>query len=149
MLNNPSKILVAYDGLELSNKALQYAIKLVEHDKNAELEVVTVMAYSAIVGSYEAYSLMEMRTVAEAAAKARINEAREVLKTLPNPTGTKVLEGDPAVQIIKYAEELEFDVIVMGSRGLGKIREFFLGSVSHNVVQMAKCPVFIVKTRGA
>ncbi|KAA0546280.1 universal stress protein [Bacillus sp. BGMRC 2118] len=145
MLNNPSKILVAYDGSGLSKKALRYAIKLAQHDKNAELEIVTVIAYSTYVGSYEAYSLMEMRTVAEAAAKSRIEEAKELIKHLPNPTGTKILEGDPAVQIIKYAEDLGFDVIVMGSRGLGKIREFFLGSVSHNVVQMAKCPVFIVK----
>jgi nucleotide-binding universal stress UspA family protein len=33
----------------------------------------------------------------------------------------------------------------MGSRGLGAIREFFLGSVSHNVVQNSKVPVLVVK----
>lgn len=145
MLNNPSKILVAYDGSELSKKALQYAIKKVENDQKSELEVVIVMAYSAFVGSYEAYSLIEMRTVAETAAQARFEEALEILKYIQNPTRVKILEGDAATQIIKYAEEKDFDCIVMGSRGLGKIREFFLGSVSHNVVQMAKCPVFIIK----
>ncbi|WP_456276857.1 universal stress protein [Bacillus sp. AK128] len=145
MMNKPSKILVAYDGSELSKKALEYAKMLVLQDKQAELEVVTVMTVGAFLGAYEAYSYMEIRKNAEAVAKSRLEEVQELLKTIPNHTEVKLLEGNPADQLIKYAEEKSIDVIVMGSRGLGKVREFFLGSVSHNVVQMAKCPVFIIK----
>lgn len=47
--------------------------------------------------------------------------------------------------ILKYAKENAIDIIVIGSRGLGGIREFVLGSVSHNVVQSARIPVLVVK----
>jgi nucleotide-binding universal stress UspA family protein len=102
------------------------------------------MTVSTVIGAYEAYSYMEVRKVTEA-ANTRVEEVKELLGTVTNKTSVQILEGDPASQIIQYAEENNNDVIVMGSRGLGRVREFFLGSVSHNVVQMAKCPVFIVK----
>lgn len=144
-MNKPSKILVAYDGSELSKKALEYGKSLVLQDEQAELEVVTVMTLSGFIGSYEAYSFMEMRSIAETAANSRLEEAKEQLALVPKVINAQLLEGDPAAQIIEYATENEFDLIVMGSRGLGRVREFFLGSVSHNVVQMAKCPVLIIK----
>ncbi|ETO04811.1 UspA domain-containing protein [Reticulomyxa filosa] len=44
------------------------------------------------------------------------------------------------------AKALEVDLIIMGSRGLGKVKEFFVGSVSKNVVENAHCPVLVVKS---
>lgn len=57
----------------------------------------------------------------------------------------ELLQGSPAEIILNYAKEQDADVIVIGSRGLGGIREFVLGSVSHNVVQSARIPVLVVK----
>ncbi|MOA44126.1 Stress response protein NhaX [compost metagenome] len=57
----------------------------------------------------------------------------------------EMLQGSPADVILKYAKSHDNDVIVIGSRGLGTIREFVLGSVSHNVVQNAKIPVLVIK----
>jgi nucleotide-binding universal stress UspA family protein len=57
----------------------------------------------------------------------------------------ELIQGSPAEVILDYANENGFDVIVIGSRGLGGIREFVLGSVSHNVVQHARIPVLVVK----
>ncbi|MGV2947877.1 universal stress protein, partial [Acinetobacter sp. AGC35] len=61
-----------------------------------------------------------------------------------NPV-VELLQGSPAEVILKYAKQQEVDVIIIGSRGLGGIREFVLGSVSHNVVQSARIPVLVVK----
>ncbi|XP_075512445.1 uncharacterized protein LOC142547960 [Primulina tabacum] len=58
---------------------------------------------------------------------------------------TSILEGDPKEMICEAAEEMHADLIVVGSRGLGKIKRAFLGSVSDYVVHHAKCPVLIVK----
>jgi nucleotide-binding universal stress UspA family protein len=56
-----------------------------------------------------------------------------------------ILEGRPADKIVEAAKEGGFDLIVMGSRGLGGVKEFFLGSVSDRVADEATCPVAIVK----
>jgi nucleotide-binding universal stress UspA family protein len=55
------------------------------------------------------------------------------------------MEGDPASKIVGYADKGGFDMIVMGSRGLGRFKEMMLGSVSSKVLHHAKCSVLIVK----
>lgn len=86
--------------------------------------------------AYEAYSFLEMRKIADTEATNRLKEAKELLEDVSVNTRFQAFEGNPAAQIVNYAERKGIDVIVMGRRGLGRIKEFFLGSVSHNVVQM-------------
>jgi nucleotide-binding universal stress UspA family protein len=57
----------------------------------------------------------------------------------------RLLDGDPADEILRYAEEAGADLIVTGSRGLGGLKGLFLGSVSRKLVEGAKCPCLIVK----
>ena len=64
----------------------------------------------------------------------------------PNLSVSSMLkEGDPALEIVNTAKEGGFDVIVIGHRGLGKMKELFLGSISEKVAHLAPCPVIIVK----
>ena len=58
---------------------------------------------------------------------------------------TMLEEGRPSDKIIETARTGNFDIIVMGSGGLGSIKEFFLGSVSDRVADEAPCPVLIVR----
>ncbi|MBI2267776.1 MAG: universal stress protein [Armatimonadetes bacterium] len=53
--------------------------------------------------------------------------------------------GDPAEVICRTARDEKVDLIVLGSRGLGKVAQFFLGSVSREVAQKASCSVLVVK----
>ncbi len=53
-------------------------------------------------------------------------------------------DGDPASHLLEVARRENADLIVMGSRGLGRIKELMLGSVSHKVVTMASCPCLVV-----
>jgi len=57
----------------------------------------------------------------------------------------KLESGDPAKVIVQTAEKGDYDLIVMGSRGLGMIGRFLLGSVSDHVTQYANRSVLIVK----
>ncbi len=57
----------------------------------------------------------------------------------------KVLFGDPGYTIVKYAKDRKFDIIVIGARGRGSIKEVFFGSVSNYVVHKANMPVLIIK----
>lgn len=140
-----TKILVAYDGSNLANKALDKAVQLVQQqtsgDQTPELEVIHVYHYPTVIG--DSYAVDAKKAFLEGAqetlarAKARVPENVAVKFVLQN--------GDPAHKVLEYANEHHFDLIVTGSRGRGPIRELFLGSVSHNIVQQSKIPVIIVK----
>ena len=70
-----------------------------------------------------------------------------VVKDVPeNVKLTKVvLYGDPAKAIIEEQETGKADCIILGSRGLGSVRRFFMGSVSTEIVHNAECPVFVIR----
>ena len=57
----------------------------------------------------------------------------------------KTLIGNESSEIIDFAVKNKFDIIVIGARGLGSVKEAFLGSISHAVVHKSKIPVLIVK----
>lgn len=138
-------ILVAYDGSKASEKALQQAIKLTGSKQGTRLTVANVSARSSLLVAGlgfvppEGYldSVQEYEKALQERVKAEIAE-------LPyaNIVG---LTGKPATAILDYAHDNYCDLIVMGSRGLGAIQEWMLGSVSHHVVQKARIPVLIVK----
>ena len=58
---------------------------------------------------------------------------------------TVLIEGDPASKIIGYSEMEKFDIIIIGSRGMGQFKEMILGSVSNKVIHHAKCSVMVVR----
>jgi len=57
----------------------------------------------------------------------------------------RVEEGNPAKVIIELADELEPDMIIMGSRGLSNLQGILIGSISHKVSQLAKCTCVTVR----
>ena len=58
---------------------------------------------------------------------------------------SKTTYGDEGPTIISYANNKSYDIIIIGSRGMGSIKEIFLGSTSHYVLHKSKIPVLIVK----
>jgi nucleotide-binding universal stress UspA family protein len=67
-------------------------------------------------------------------------------KTKPKiKASTRLVEGRPADKLVETAEKEDVDLLVVGNRGLGGIKEFLLGSVSDRVADEAPCPVLIVK----
>jgi nucleotide-binding universal stress UspA family protein len=85
----------------------------------------------------------EIKASHEKILSKALKRAKELKPDLKISTVLK--EGRPADEIVKTAKEENFDLIVMGHRGLGRVKEFFLGSVSDRVADEAHCPVLIVK----
>ncbi|TAK24461.1 MAG: universal stress protein [Nitrosarchaeum sp.] len=56
-----------------------------------------------------------------------------------------IIYGDEGPKIISYADTKSYDIIVIGSRGMGSMKEIFLGSTSNYVLHKSKIPVLIVK----
>lgn len=57
----------------------------------------------------------------------------------------KIVFGDPGYSIVKFANDKNFDIIVIGARGLGAIREMFFGSVSNYVLHKSSLPILVIK----
>ncbi|MDR6998963.1 universal stress protein [Neobacillus niacini] len=145
MLTICSRIVVPYDQSELSKQALETAITLAKQDERVELNVITVINTQTAVYNYVTFDSDPVRQAQLAEAKEMLNEVKEKLSGLPNKARTFIIEGSPAMSIVDFIVEENADLVVMGSRGLGGLKELFLGSVSHYVVQKSPCPVFIVK----
>ena len=143
MLSPISKVVVAYDGSEMSKKALERAIMLAKQDEKLVINVLTVAEVTPII--YYNSTLPSERNVNLEKAKKSMLEVEEKLKAIPNKTETYVIEGHPAQTIEEFAEQNNVDLIIMGSRGLSGLKEIFLGSVSHHVIQKAKSEVLVVK----
>jgi nucleotide-binding universal stress UspA family protein len=140
-----SKILVAYDGSEESEEALNHAIHLCECFSEASLQVIHIFSIpSIIIGEAMINPSPNLNNELLTEAQAVIERAKAKVARFPNAT-VEMIQGNGAKSILTYAEERNSDLIVLGSRGLGGVREFVLGSVSHHVVQHAKIPVLVVK----
>ena len=148
-------ILVALDGSKAANKALEFALDLAE---KYSAQVVLLTVVDAVPVPLTVYSAPDMELGAPVFMEKYLKEfknyhekmlakaLKKAKKSKPSvKISTKLVEGRPAHTIIETAKEGKFDIIVMGSRGLGGIKEFFLGSVSDRVADEAPCPVLIVK----
>jgi nucleotide-binding universal stress UspA family protein len=141
-----SNILVAYDGSKASKKALDHAISLAQATLGAKLSVIHVFGFPrAYFG--EAYATIPASATKEYydLSEQTVQDAKELLEASGVIGTVEMIQGAPAEVILEYAKKNNPDIIVIGSRGLGGIREFVLGSVSHNVVQHARIPVLVVK----
>jgi nucleotide-binding universal stress UspA family protein len=142
----PTKILVATDGSEEAQLASTTAADLAEKT-NSELHVLTVGP------DYPLYELPEHPAEFEDVLRENRRRAKEVLEQQAkrieesgvSVKETHLLEGRADEEIVELAEEIGAGLIVMGSRGHGRLRRTLLGSVSDAVVRHAHCPVTIVR----
>ena len=140
------KILLAADGSANALRTTDYVIKLAQKGITIEVTVVTVIPMTKELSGYLGVDGEEYRRLVEKRAKPIFAKYEAAFKEYDNIQAHYDIEqGDAAEQVVFLANSGKFDEIVIGSRGLSEIKEIFLGSVSHKVVQLAKCPVVIVK----
>ncbi|WP_458414154.1 universal stress protein [Schinkia sp. CFF1] len=141
-----NKVLVAYDGSELAKKALQLAIQFSKGNPNLQIEIVHVYQIPtvAIGEGYYTPTAQAALNYVETAEKV-LAEAEEIVSAETKNYHAVLKDGAYARNIVEHAGETGCDLILIGSRGLSGLKEYFLGSVSHNVVQKSKVPVFVVK----
>jgi nucleotide-binding universal stress UspA family protein len=145
-------VLVAFDGSENSDRALDFALDLGEK-YNAAVTVLNVseppsigvvpQEPTAYSGSSMAVFAKDLRKLHEEILSKAVARAKAVKPDLA--ISWQLREGDPALEIVDVAKEGGFDVIVVGHKGMGRVKEFFLGSISEKVAHLAPCPVVIVR----
>ena len=137
-------ILLATDGSSDAAVAGQAAADI-SRKTGAQLHAVHVWtdvpppAYPALV--FDDYS----RQAKEEARKLLRRQVWNVQVAGGSVAGHHLREGGPAEEIIFLAERLEADLVVVGRRGVGRIRRLITGSVSEGVVHRASCPVLVVR----
>jgi nucleotide-binding universal stress UspA family protein len=140
-----SKILVPVDGSENSFRALEHAIFLSTKIEGAQTTVTYIIEARPSVYIYSPKVMEKVR----ADYKSESAKILERCKDMANKSGinihTVLIEGDPASKIIRYSEMEKFEIIIIGSRGMGQFKEMILGSVSNKVLHHAKCSVMVVR----
>jgi nucleotide-binding universal stress UspA family protein len=137
----PTKILFAIDGYDHSELAATIAVDLAKITAS-ELHVVHVGP--AVPEHFESTDVEPVRTTHEA---QRILD--EQVKQIENIGDTVTIShlrmGGAAEEVLDLAEELGAGLIVVGSRGRGRMRRLVMGSVSDVVVRHAHCPVLVTR----
>ncbi|HEY5729651.1 MAG TPA: universal stress protein [Anaerolineales bacterium] len=137
------RILLAVDGSKYAELAAKVAGELAQCVNAGELRIVVI--YDPIPHYLGEPNL-------QIVINARLDEAQRILRKgvidvgdVPGEVHTEFIEGNPAEAIIEVAKTHKSDVIVMGSRGLGRLAGLVLGSTSQKIVSHAPCPVLIVR----
>jgi nucleotide-binding universal stress UspA family protein len=135
----PMRVVLATDGSSDAKAAVAW-LRALPLPPDREVMVITVVSRMYVPLDPDLIGRLDAALVAEARRLAD-DTAAEVL-TGRSATG-RVAQGDPRDEIIDAAKGWGADLIVMGARGLGAVKEFFLGSVSHGVARHAPCPVLV------
>jgi nucleotide-binding universal stress UspA family protein len=132
------RILVAYDGSEASERALERVRRFM---KEADVAVVTVARPIYRAAPYTGYTDPED----EEEARRRLIAARDRLERDGIAASGYASVGDAAEEILRTAQVFAAELIVLGARSFGTIGRLVLGSVSTKVMHESQCDVLIVK----
>ncbi len=136
------KILLGFDGAEGSRRALERAVELMLAG-GAELHVVgfgRLPEYAETEGEIE-----EAREQAEAFYGRRLADAQLELQKRGLEANVHIALGKPSEQILRIADELRVDLIVLGVHPHHAIRRRLLGATADKLVDFAECSVLIVR----
>lgn len=139
------KILIATDGSEAAENAADFGIEIagLSRAKVYAVYVIDITPFDSILmdetwtkDMYEQFEKTgrEATSYVEENAKAAGMEAESIL-----------LKGNPAKEILNFAEKQKVDIIVVGSLGKSGVQSFLLGNVSEKVLRNSKIPVLVVR----
>ena len=139
-------VLVAFDGSPASELALAHAVTIAQAYRS-KLAIAAVVAPPPLIWRQAPGG---MRGVYETEQAELEKWLREAAAQVPDelPVTTRLLDGDPARELVRAARDGEHDLIVMGSRGRGRVSAAVLGSVANHVMREAGVPVIVIHRPG-
>ena len=140
-----SKILVPVDGSDNSFRALEHAIFLSTKIQESQITVLYIIEDLPSLYIYSPKTIEKLHADYKSESAKILERCKEIANKSGINIHTVLLEGDPASKIIAYSEMERFDIIMMGSRGMGKFKEMIVGSISNKVIHHAKCSVMLVR----
>ncbi len=141
------RILLPTDFSDLSSEATKYACALAEQF-DAELHMLHVHENVVIHEYGMGIDWDKLAKEMKHASEARMNEVLDPEWAEGRTIVRATAEGPPFLEIIRYAKELEIDLIVMATHGRSGVSHMLIGSVAEKVVRKAPCPVLTVHPKG-
>jgi nucleotide-binding universal stress UspA family protein len=152
------KILVPLDGSEHSLKALEEAAQITKMSsgKITLMNVYSVSVQPFMMSQQSVYGITdrpnltgdEISRLAEDARKFGnriLEDGEQRISAVGVEVEKRLMEGHAVQEIVRAANEGNFDLIVIGATGISHIREMLLGSVTDGVIHHAHCAVLVIK----
>jgi nucleotide-binding universal stress UspA family protein len=141
------KTLLAVDGSDNSYEAVHALKFFAQAEQLTLLHVVdtsrSMHPMMATRGDMEEYTALEQSMRED--GERLLDRVQSLLPTYAGPSTKHLRIGSPAEVIVSMAEEQKAELIVMGARGLGAIKERLFGSVSHHMLSLAPCATLVVQ----
>jgi nucleotide-binding universal stress UspA family protein len=144
------KIMIATDGSELVKRAVDVAIEIAKLSE-AKMYAVHVIALegNSIIHSRDEELKKALREQLTTEGKKATDYVENIGRTANVEVESIILEGNPANEILDFAERNDVDLIVMGTHGKTGFERFLIGSVSENVVRHSERAVLVVRGESA
>jgi len=139
-----NKILIATDGSPAAREAVEFGVELAAEQDAAvvfvhvlpRVDLVPMSGLGMVGARWHELGPEDRRALDEAEAVAAAHAVRST---------TKLLTGEVVDEIVAYADNLDVDLIVVGSRGHGALASALLGSVSRDILAESKRPVAVIR----
>ena len=139
-----TKILVPVDGSDNSYRALEAALVLSEK-LGSNISVVNVMEQVPITHIESEKLLSELLEAYKKENQEILSKCSEITRQKGITIKSVLLQGNPAPVILDFIRKENFDLVIMGSRGMGKFKELILGSVSSKIMHHSPCAIMIMR----
>jgi len=136
------KVLHANDGSDHAFRALALALRMAK-ESGSELHMVCVQEVDYMPEFME--EVREETGIAARRLRAAVQRARAMAEEEHVTLKTHLVAGHAVRDILRLAEDLAVDLLVIGGTGHSAFYERMLGTTAARVVHMAKCPVLVVK----
>lgn len=135
-------LLVPYDGSEFSKKALHRAGEMAKSDGGQVTVLYVIPRYEEMMEFYRSDAIKKSL---RAEAEKVVNEAKKFAAEMGIAIRTEIREGHASDEIVAAANQLENDLIAMGTYGWKGVNSAIMGSTTNRVISHAACPVLVVK----
>ncbi|HSB37715.1 MAG TPA: universal stress protein [Gaiellaceae bacterium] len=138
------RILIATDGSAHAQEAVDFGLELAAEQQAAVTFVLAIPAVDVVpAGGFGLTAVSEHELEPEESEP--LDRALQQAEAAGVRAQTRLLRGDAVDEIVAYADTIDADLIVVGSRGHGTLASALLGSVSRGILHEARRPVLVVR----
>jgi nucleotide-binding universal stress UspA family protein len=143
------RILIPTDFSETANLALEHAVKMARllDSEITLLHVVSTFAFRVNLPEVEVDETQEAKLTGVIGSKLN-SIAEEISQKEGLKVSTLITSGRIREEVVRVAEEIYADIIILGTHGVSGLREFFMGSNAFRIVSDSACPVLCIQESG-